>query len=45
MLRRELFLFLRINFQNFSTKSKRAPLYFFFSDFFELNFFFFTQQI
>ena len=40
MLRRELFLFLRINFQNFSTKSKRAPLYFF-SDFFSSSIVFF----
>ena len=44
MLRRELFLFLRILFQIFFKKSKRAPLYFFSNFFFELNCFF-THQI
>ena len=43
MLRRELFLFLRILFQIFFKKSKRAPLYFS-QIFFELKFFF-THQI
>ena len=40
MLRRELFLFLRISFQIFFKKSKRTPLYFFLKFFFRAQLFF-----
>ena len=46
MLRRELFFsFLRILFQIFFKKSKRAPLYFFLRFFFELNCFFYSSNL